>query len=230
MKLKNFTLKALTALTLMLIAYFANAQQTIVIGTTDYTNSHDYAVDTMENGSPQPNGTTGSTYAWSIVEGVGTFPPGGQNTNTTDNKATINWNGVAAGTYTVRVLETNATCSTLPVNFSVTIQNPAIPVLVWADAPTAICVGQIATFDISGALPNSTIAYTATGGTPLSGNATIDAAGDGQIIITHNGTAAQIVVTLVSMTSGGSTITFPTPITESAPVNIVQTSPIVLLP
>lgn len=228
MKPKNFTLKIFTALTLVLMAFAAHAQvqQTIIIGSAEYTSDHDYAVDTEENGNPQPNGTVGSTYAWSIVEGVGAFPPAGaQNTNLNDNKATINWNGVAAGIYTIRAVETNAGCPPIPVEFEVEIEAPGNPILVWADAPTAICVGEDATFNITGAIPNSTITYTAIGATLGGGTVTVDGSGNGTIILTHDGTATQISVTLTLM--NGVTINVG-PIT--AQVNIVQTSPIQLLP
>lgn len=227
MKLKNFTLKTLTALTLMLLAFAANAQlQTITIGTTDYTSDHSYAVDTEENGIPQANGTVGSTYAWSIVEGVGTFPPtGAQNTNLTDNKATINWNGVSAGIYTIQVIETNGSCPPETETITIEIVNPGNPILTWADAPTAICATEDATFSITGAIPNSTITYTATGATLGGGTVTVDGSGNGTIILTHDGTATQISVTLTLM--NGVTINVG-PIV--ADVNIVQTSPIILLP
>lgn len=224
MKLKNFTLKALTTLFLMLIAFSLKAQdQTIDLGDTTVFN---YVVDVdPANGGQSPNGTPGSTYAWTVDTPDAVLTVTGGNTN----KASIDWSAVAVGVYHVEVIETNATCDTTPVEFEVEIVEPGDPVLTWAD-PQAICSGDNATFEITDAPAGAVISYTATGGTPAAGTATADAGGDATIIITHNGTAPQIVVTLTSMVVGGNTITFTPVITATANVNIVETSPIQLVP
>ncbi|MFZ4106936.1 MAG: hypothetical protein ACOYK3_11115, partial [Flavobacterium sp.] len=66
------------------------------------TGSRPYAVD-MQSGTP------GSTYAWSVTTASGNPVPtplinGGNATN-------IDWTTTIAGTYTVKVLETNNSCS-----------------------------------------------------------------------------------------------------------------------
>lgn len=221
--MKNFTLKLLISTMAVMLGHLVLAQdQTIVIGSAEYTADHNYAVDTDDG----PDGTTGSTYAWSIEEGVGQFPTGGTyNANTTDNKATINWDTVVtAGTYHIKVVETNNGCTADEVSYEVKIINPTDPVLNWDD-PQAICSGDDATFTISGALPNSTITYTATGATTATGTVNADGSGNATIILTHDGTATQISVTLTQMNSVSINIG---PIT--ADVNIVVTSGITPLP
>lgn len=230
MKLKNFTLKSLTALTLMLLAFAANAQsdQDVPLGTTTVFN---YTVDTSSDPTQpllndQPNGTPGSTYAWSIVN----LPAPGAILTPTGNKATINWAAVPVGIYHVQVIETNTGCPPETVEFEVHVIQPNNPTLVWADAPNAICEGDIATFDVSGAPVGAVISYTATGGTPATGTATVLAGGIVSIPITHVAPATQVVLTLTSMNVGGNTVTFTPPITATAQVNIVQTSAIQLVP
>lgn len=228
MKLKNFTLKTFTALTFLLMVFAANAQDQIE--TLGVPTDFNYVADIdPANGGQSPNGTPGSTYTWTLPDGGGTFVA---DALPNDNKATINWSAAAVGTYTVRVTENNAGCPPDIKEFEVEIILPGNPTLVWADAPTPICEGDVATFDISGAPVGAVITYTATGGTPAGGTtAPADASGNTTIAITHDGTSAQIVVTLVSMNVGGTTVTFTgTPITATAQVNIVQTSAIQLLP
>lgn len=229
MKPKNFTLKILTALTMMLLAFNVNAQSDQDVPLGDAT-VYNYTVDTSSDPSQpllndQPNGTPGSTYAWSIVNAAAPaaiLTPNG-------NKATINWGAVPVGIYHVQVIETNAGCPPETVEFEVHVIQPNNPVLTWADT-TPICSGDDATFEITGAPAGAIISFTATGGTPTTGTATADASGNATIIITHVPPATQIVVNLTSMSVGGNPITFTPVITANATVNIVQTSAIQLVP
>lgn len=230
MKLKNFTLKTLTTLTLMLLAFIANAQsdQDVPLGTTTVFN---YTVDTSSDPSQpllndQPNGTTGSTYTWSIVN----LPAPAAVLIPNGNKATINWGAVPVGIYHVQVVETNNACPTVTVEFEVHVIQPNNPILIWADAPNPICEGDIATFDVSDAPVGAVISYTVTGGTPATGTVTVLAGGTATIPVTHVAPATQVVLTLNSMNVGGNTVTFVPPITATAQVNVVQTSAIQLIP
>lgn len=225
MKLKNFTLKTLAALAFMLLAFAVNAQQTETLGVTTNFN---YEVDVdPANGGATPDGTLGSSYAWTLPDGGGTFVA---DALPNDNKATINWSTAAVGTYRVRVVETNASCPTDTEEFTVTITTPLDPDLDWADAPTPICEGDVATFVVTNAPVGAVISYTATGGTPTTGTATVLAGGTVTIPITHVAPATQVTLTLTSMSVGTNTVTFTTPITATAQVNIVETSPIQLVP
>lgn len=223
--MKNFTLKSLATLALLLIAFSLKAQadQTIDLGDPTVFN---YTVDIdPANGGQSPDGTPGSTYAWTVTAADAILTVTGGNTN----KASIDWSAVDVGTYFVQVLETNLTCPSTLVEFEVEIVLPDSPVLAWGDTQP-ICPGDDATFDITNAPAGAVIAYTATGGTPATGTATADSSGNAQIVITHDGTSPQIVVNLVSMVVGGNTVTFTPVISDTADVNIVQTSPIELVP
>lgn len=225
MKLKNFTLKTLTALAFMLLAFAAHSQQTETLGVPTNFN---YVVDIdPANGGATPDGTLGSTYTWTLPDGGGTFVA---DAFPNDNKATINWSTAGVGTYRVRVVETNASCPIDTEEFTVTITTPGNPLLNWIDT-APICKDDDATFEITGAPAGAIISFTATGGTPATGTVTANPSGVATIAITHDGTSATIVVNLISMNVGGNTVTFTSPVpTDTADVNIVQTSPIQLVP
>ncbi|SMC48783.1 T9SS type B sorting domain-containing protein [Moheibacter sediminis] len=89
-------------------------QQTTCIG-----SSHIYRVDENENGG---NGTTGSTYSWTVVEpafqgtisNIPGFPSG--------NQIEINWGSTPEGQYTLIVTETFNGCSN-PQQITVTLRD-----------------------------------------------------------------------------------------------------------
>src|SRR5690606_11824575 len=119
--MKNSTLKLFSFLVLALVLYTANAQQTICFG-----EIKEYAVDQADG----PNGTTGSTYVWTITP---TAPAvyGGTQTNITasGNHIEIDWGTSTTGIYTLSVVETSGDgCETdPPVTFTVTIvQGPDV--------------------------------------------------------------------------------------------------------
>ncbi|WP_395093114.1 hypothetical protein ACF3NR_02965 [Vaginella massiliensis] len=205
-------------------AVFAQVQQTVTFGdNTDYN----YSVDTdPEHGEASPDGTPGSTYAWSI-SGGGTFPTGQHNTIDNDNKATINWSGAAPGIYTITVEETNAGCSTDPVNFQVEVVLPNATGSVSWDGVN-VCKGGVVTFNVTGAVAKSTLHYTVTNATDSTGTIAVDPEGKATIKVTHTDNN-EVVITLDKMVLNNQDIPFPdTKPTATATINIVKTSPIIL--
>lgn len=241
MNIKNYSLKLLASLVLILIANLTFAQeQFVVMG--DNTN-YNYSVDTSSDLTnptlgDQPNGTSGSTYAWTITyigtgTGViGTFPTGGTyNTITTDNKATINWALSTPGDYEVKVVETNGACPTDETKYIVSITPPsATGNVTWTS--TNVCKGDGMTFNVTGAIPNSTLHYSATNTTTATGTVLVDASGNATINVVHDGsTNNQVVITLDKLVLNGVDIPYTSPKpTETATINIVQTSAIQQLP
>lgn len=97
----NFIQKFLILVICLFGFHFSNAQQTIWQGCTSAT----YSV----------TNTVGSTYAWSVT------PPAVTISGNT-NAVGIDWTGVAVGTYTVSVTETNSNgCPGTPQDVLVTI-------------------------------------------------------------------------------------------------------------
>ncbi|HJD86759.1 MAG TPA: hypothetical protein K8W08_04765 [Empedobacter falsenii] len=248
MNIKIYSFKLLASLVLILIANLTFAQtinQTIVRGTTtDYS----YSVDTSSDPSStptdptyndQPDGTDGSSYEWSITyigtgTGViGTFPARGHNTITSDNKATINWALSTLGIYQVKVVETNDSCIDETVFFVEIIEPPlASGNVSWTS--TNICKGGEVTFNVTGAIPNSTLHYSVTNATPATATGTVqvDADGKATINVVHDGsTNNQVDITLDKLVLNGVDISYTSPNpTATATVNIVQTSAIQELP
>lgn len=98
----NFIQKFLILVICLFGFHFSNAQQTIWQGCTSAT----YSV----------TNTVGSTYAWSVTPTAGTI------SGNTTNAVGIDWTGVAVGTYTVSVTETNSNgCPGTPQDVLVTI-------------------------------------------------------------------------------------------------------------
>ncbi len=240
MNIKNYSLKLLASLVLILIANLTFAQdQTIVMGTTtDFSYSVDTSSDpTNPTLNDQPNGTAGSTYAWTItsVGGtgvIGTFPAGGTyNDKLDDNKATINWSISTPGDYEVKVVETNGSCPTDETKYIVRITPPsATGNVTWTS--TNVCKGDGMTFNVTGAIPNSTLHYSATNTTTATGTVLVDASGNATINVVHDGsTNNQVVITLDKLVLNGVDIPYTSPKpTETATINIVQTSAIQQLP
>jgi hypothetical protein len=98
-----------------------------------YGTTTTYDVDTNEGGVSTPNGTAGSTYSWRIIEANSATITGDGT-----NSISINWGTTVAGTYTIEVVETNASCSAPAETLSVTVKNN--PTVI---APnTAVCLGS----------------------------------------------------------------------------------------
>ena len=211
---------------------FAQNQQ-IPLGTTTIFN---YSVDTSSDPNQpelndQPDGTIGSTYNWTLSTSLAQFPPGFLNTSLTDNKASIDWSMVTPGTYRILVEENNATCPTVATDFIVEITIPlAIANVNWTES--TICKGNDVLFEITNALPNSTLYYTATNSTTPTGSILIDSNGNAEIILTHDSSMTdEVKITLEKLVLNSVDLVFSTPKpTKSATVNIVNTSPILILP
>lgn len=245
MNLKIYSFKLLASLVLILIANLTFAQdQIIVMGTTtDYSYSVDTSSDPNDpDKGDQPNGTALSDYTWEITYIVGSspdpgvigiFPAGGHNTITSDNKATINWALSTPGDYEVKVVETNGACPTDETKYIVRITSPsAIGNVSWTS--TNVCKGDGMTFNVTGAIPNSTLHYSATNTTTstATGTVLVDASGNATINVVHDGsTNNQVVITLDKLVLNGVDIPYTSPKpTATATINIVRTSAIQLLP
>lgn len=100
-----------------------------------------------------PSGTSGSTYAWNVVETAFSGTISG-NTTLNGNSITINWGTSPVGTYTVRVVETNNGCVGNPVTLSVII----VPLPVINTIPN-VCVSSTTQLTSTGT-PNTTNPWT----------------------------------------------------------------------
>lgn len=138
---------------------------------------------------------------------------------------------VTPGTYQILVEENNATCPTVTTDFIVEITTPlAIANVDWTESN--ICKGNDVLFEITNALPNSTLYYTATNSITPTGSILIDSNGNAQIILTHdNSMTDEVKITLEKLVLNTIDLVFSTPKPKkSAAVNIVNTSPILILP
>lgn len=222
--MKNLSLKLFAVFFVSLLGYSLNAQQTIFEG--DIKN---YSVDTVAPDGG-PNGTVGSTYTWTVFDVTNTDITGTTMTitntppSTSGNAVTIDWDTTPTGVYTLHVLETNGSCQGTEEIITVTINPIGSPVLTALDLE--ICSGDLAQFEITGATPNSIITFTVTGGTAVPASPiTVDGSGNATIDVTHDGTSAQIVVTLTTMElPNGTVITLTPPITATTDVIIITTS------
>jgi hypothetical protein len=211
---------------------FAQIQQ-IPLGTSSVFN---YSVDTSSDTNQpelndQPSGSIGSTYNWTINTSLARFPTGNLNDILTDNKASIDWSLVTPGIYQIQVEENNANCPTEIAVFTVEITIPLATAYVdWSESN--ICKGNDVLFEITNALPNSILYYTVTNSTTPTGSILIDSTGNAQIILTHDGsTANEVKITLEKLVINDIDLIFNTPKpTKSAPINIINTSPILILP
>ena len=224
--------KSLILLPFTLSKFIYGQNQRIPLGTTSIYN---YTVDTSSDMNQpelndQPNGTVGSTYTWSIDTPLARFPSGYYNNLSTDNKASIDWSLATPGTYRILVEENNATCPTVTTDFIVEITIPlAIANVDWTKS--TICKGNDILFEITDALPNSTLYYTATNSTTPTGSILIDSNGNAQIILTHdNSMTDEVKITLEKLVLNSVDLVFSTPKpTKSATVNIINTSPIKII-
>lgn len=221
--MKNSTFKLLATFLLTLLIYTVNAQQTICVGEVK-----EYAVDQADG----PNGTTGSTYVWTVTP---TAPAtyAGTITNvapsTSGHHVQIDWGTSSTGTYTISVVETSVDgCETdPPQTFTVTItQGPDVTLV--EEVETPICDLADAAFNITGT-PNATVTYTLNGGATQTivldgtGNGIVDASGE---------TGPTITILIISVANG--TCTNSTTITDNTATITVNaaptTSPIIALP
>lgn len=102
-----------------------------------YGTTKTYSVDTDSGASP--NGTTGSTYSWSVKNSGGAVIsiPTITATTTSGNSITINWGTTAVGNYSLEVIETNASCAGPVVTLLINIKGK--PIVTTVDE--SICLG-----------------------------------------------------------------------------------------
>jgi hypothetical protein len=207
-KLQLFSL----VFTLLLLSISAGAQTTttnpqiLCVG----ASNQPYAVDEAENGG---QGTTGSTYAWSITTPgfSGTLTPN-QGPSGSTNRIIIDWGSTPAGDYTLQVIETNNGCPGDPVTLIVRLTPLITPTF---NAVTAICSGAslspLPTTSLNGitgtwspALNNTaTTTYTFT---PTAGQC----ANTAQLTITVNQPVTPTFTPIAAICSGASLSPLPT--------------------
>lgn len=117
-----------TVLTLFLLS-LAMLTTHVLIGQTDPTNPQTlcvesvepYQVDYLENGGA---GTTGSTYAWTVLTPgfTGTITVGA-----TTNIISIDWGTTPAGSYVLQVIESNSGCDGAPVELTIVLEDKTTP-------------------------------------------------------------------------------------------------------
>ena len=181
-----------------------------------------YSVDLIDG----PAGTSSSTYAWSVLQPsfAGTIVGKVTPTVTNANAITINWGATVAGTYTLRVIETNNGCSASPIDLTVIINPlPATPIVTAFSTP--ICAGTDAKFTITG-IAGLQVSYAINSGPTQT--TTLDATGNKTITITA-ATASQTLVisqvsnaicTLTAITGlSANVIVNPLPVTSSINFN-----------
>lgn len=211
--MKNLKIKYILSLLLTLFMIGVNAQQTISFG--DIKN---YAVDELDG----PNGTPGSTYEWSVwtsaltpvditASGTLTITP----QTASKNKVEINWGTTLAGTYTLHVVETNATCIGLEQKITVIINPISQPTLTADNATT--CFDASVNFKIDNAPANSKVTLTITGGTSTTTSpVTTDSTGKATITVTPATGSTQIEVKLTEMElSNGTVVDINPDVTET---------------
>lgn len=201
--MKNLKVKYIFSLLLTLFMIGVNAQQTISFG--DIKN---YTVDEVDG----PNGTPGSTYEWSVwtsaptpvditASGTLTITP----QTTSKNKIQIDWGTTAAGTYTLHVVETNATCKGDDQLITVVINAVSQPTLTADNATT--CFDASVNFKIDNAPANSKVTFTIVGGTSTATSpVTTDSDGKATIEVTPAAGSTEIIVTLTEIELSTGTI------------------------
>ncbi|GEM_PF-3139910 len=179
--MKNFTLKSIASLVLMLMLYLANAQQADL--EVCYGGALNLQTDIEGSDGQAPDGTPGSFYTWSANQPVtiNDYDPG-SNPNGPSNKVTVDFTGIPVGTLvTITVVETNAGCDGDPINIVVeVVPGPSITSI--TPDNSSICEGEVAEFTIVGT-PGATVTYSFDGGAtsatvildPASGTATVSA-------------------------------------------------------
>lgn len=199
--MKTFNLKYILTTITMMIVVGLQAQQTI-----DFGDVKIYTVDAADG----PNGTPESTYTWSVFTDA--TPPVDITSSlsithqtTTGNSVQIDWGTTPAGTYTLKVVETNNGCIGEEKEITVIISAVVNPTLKAENA--SICITDPTEFTIANAPAGSKISYTVNGGTTTDANLiTVDASGNATITVTPTVSETQIVVTLTSMELANGTI------------------------
>ncbi|MFN5296535.1 MAG: hypothetical protein ACK5BL_13460, partial [Flavobacteriales bacterium] len=147
--MKSFLLPLLIGACMLIMPQWAWAQppsnssnpQVLCFGTEE-----PYCVDCP---AAEPNGTPGSTYAWTVISG----PFAGSITVNpafpSQNHILIDWATSPAGNYVLQVIETNADgCAGDPVTLNIQI-SPLLTATI-APASTPICSDGSAVFNITG--------------------------------------------------------------------------------
>jgi hypothetical protein len=135
-KMKNKNKQTLVrVLFLMLLTCAGTINSFAQVGTL--TNTGDMTVCISSNESYGVIPVTGSTYTWSIIAGTG--GAGNISTTATSNLVSINWTN--PGTCTLRVIESNGTCTGLPVNIVITVLPGLTPGI--ASADQSICYNSV---------------------------------------------------------------------------------------
>lgn len=138
MKNKSELLKSKTlvrVLLLMLLTCAGTINSFAQVGTL--TNTGDMTVCISSNESYGVMPVAGSTYTWSIIAGTG--GAGNISTTATTNLISVNWTN--PGTCTLRVIESNGTCTGLPVNIVITVLPGLTPGI--ASADQSICYNSV---------------------------------------------------------------------------------------
>jgi len=155
----------------------------------------------------EPNGTPGSTYAWTVISG----PFAGSITVNpafpSQNHILIDWATSPATNYVLQVIETNADgCAGDPVTLNIQI-SPLLTATI-APAATPICSDGTAVFNITGPA-NGTVVINV-GGVDVT--ITLNNAGTGTHTVTN--ATADVTASLVSVSNG----TCDNPVTGNATV------------
>ncbi len=155
----------------------------------------------------EPNGTPGSTYAWTVISG----PFAGSITVNpafpSQNHILIDWATSPAGNYVLQVIETNADgCAGDPVTLNIQI-SPLLTATI-APASTPICSDGSAVFNITGPA-NGTVVINV-GGVDVT--ITLNNAGTGTHTVAN--ATADVTASLVSVSNG----TCDNPVTGDATV------------
>ncbi|HPH81051.1 MAG TPA: hypothetical protein PL185_00660 [Flavobacteriales bacterium] len=155
----------------------ATDPQVICVGET-----RPYRVDYLENGGA---GTTGSTYAWSILTPgfLGTISTN-QGPGASSNAISINWGATAPGLYVLQVIETNSGCPGAPMQLNIQL-TPLI-------TPTFDPIGPLCQNSVAPTLPTSSTNSPAITGT---WDAAISTTTVGTVVYTFTPAAGQCATT-----------------------------------
>ena len=143
-------MKKLLVMSFVFLSCTIYSQALVCYGTTK-----SYSVDTA--GGTSPNGTLGSTYDWTILNSASAVVSTATKSKNTasGNDISIDWRATPAGNYTLKVIETNASCTGFPETLSVTIKaNPTVTV-----SNTAVCLLANTTILATASPPNVTDVY-----------------------------------------------------------------------
>jgi hypothetical protein len=121
---------------LTLVLIFANVFTSLAqVGSLTNTGDMTVCISSDESYGVVP--VTGSTYTWSIIAGTG--GAGNISTTASSNLISVNWTN--PGTCTLRVIESNGTCTGLPVEILITVLPGLIPGTAGSDQ--TICYNSV---------------------------------------------------------------------------------------